>query len=122
MNNKEKSIIQMAKGAIEERIDYEMTKIVQNIRDESTKATGARELTIKIKLVPDDNREVVQVSAAASSKLQPTTPIVTSLYMGKDLDGTIGAVEMTPQIPGQYYADGTEEEAPAKLRMIKITA
>ena len=57
----EKSIIQMAKGAIEERIDYEMTKIVENIRDESTKATAPRELTVKIKLTPDDNRETIAV-------------------------------------------------------------
>lgn len=47
MKRNEKSIIQMAKGAIEERIDYEMTKIVENIRDESTKATAPRELTVK---------------------------------------------------------------------------
>lgn len=120
MKRNEKSIIQMAKGAIEERIDYEMTKIVENIRDESTKATAPRELTVKIKLTPDDNRETIQVSASASSKLQPTTPIVTSLYMGQDLDGTIGAVEMTPHIPGQRFADGTEQEEPALLKLIKM--
>lgn len=116
----EKSIIQMAKGAIEERIDYEMAKIVENIRDESTKASAPRELTVKIKLTPDDKRETIQVSATASSKLQPTTPIVTALYMGTDLDGSIGAAEMTPQIPGQRFADGGEQEQPAQLKLIKL--
>lgn len=81
----------MAKGAIEERIDYEMTKIVENIRDESTKATAPRELTVKIKLTPDDNRETIAVSASATSKLAPTTPIMTALYLGKDLDGSIAS-------------------------------
>ena len=76
--------------------------------------------TVKIKLTPDDNRETIAVSASASSKLQPTTPIVTALYMGKDLDGSIGAVEMTPQIPGQRYADGSVQEAPAQLKLIKL--
>ena len=40
--------------------------------------------------------------------------------MGTDLDGTIGAVEMTPQIPGQRYADGSEQEEPAQLRLIRL--
>ncbi len=120
MNRNEKSIIAMAKGAIEERIDYEITKIVENIRDESTKATAPRELTVKIKLTPDDKRETISVSASATSKLAPTTPIMTALYMGKDLDGSIGAVEMTPQIPGQRYADGSEQEEPAQLKLIKL--
>ena len=40
--------------------------------------------------------------------------------MGQDLDGTIGAVEMTPHIPGQRFADGTEQEEPAQLKLIKM--
>lgn len=120
MQEKEKSIIQMARGVIEERIDYEMMKLVENILDENTKATGPRELTLKIKLVPDDKREVIQVSAVASSKLQPTNPIATALYVGKDQNGVVGVVEMTPQAPGQQFMDGTEQEDPARLRPIKM--
>lgn len=120
MDYKEKSIIQMAKGAIEERIDYEMTKIVNNIRDESTAPTASRELTVKIKLTPDANRKTITVSASASSKLAPTTPIMTALYIGKDHNGNLGAVEMTPQIPGQAFMDGSEQEEPYQLKMIKM--
>lgn len=41
-----KSIVQMARGAIEERIDLEMTKILENILDPNTKATAKRKLTV----------------------------------------------------------------------------
>ena len=116
---KAKSILEMGRGAIMERVDYEMAKVIENILDENTKATGVRELTVKIKLMPDDKREVIKVDTVASSKLQPTNSIVTALYLGKDQNGNIGAVEMVPQIPGQTFANGTEQEEPAKLKMIK---
>lgn len=116
---KAKSILEMGRGAIMERVDYEMAKVIENILDENTKATGVRELTVKIKLTPDDKREVIKVDTVASSKLQPTNSIVTALYLGKDQNGNIGAVEMVPQIPGQTFANGTEQEEPAKLKMIK---
>ena len=116
---KAKSILEMGRGAIMERVDYEMAKVIKNILDENTKATGVRELTVKIKFTPDDKREVIKVDTVASSKLQPTNSIVTALYLGKDQKGNIGAVEMVPQIPGQTFANGTEQETPAKLKMIK---
>lgn len=116
---KAKSILEMGRGAIMERVDYEMAKVIENILDENTKATGVRELTVKIKFTPDDKREVIKVDTVASSKLQPTNSIVTALYLGKDQNGDIGAVEMVPQIPGQTFANGTEQETPAKLKMIK---
>lgn len=117
---KAKSILEMARGAIMERVDYEMAKIIENILDENTKATGARELTVKIKFTPDDKREVIKADTVASSKLQPTNAIVTALYLGKDCNGVIGATEMTPQIPGQMNVTGGEQEAPARLKMIKM--
>lgn len=120
MQEKEKSIMQMARGAIEERVNYEMSRLIENILDENTKATAPRELTVKIKLTPDDKRETITVSAVASSKLQPTNPIATALYVGKDQNGVTGAIEMTPQIPGQLAADGAEQEAPARLKMIRM--
>jgi len=120
IEEKEKSILEMGRGAIMERVDYEMAKVIKNILDENTKATGVRELTVKVKLTPDDKREVIKVDTITSSKLQPTNAIVTALYLGKDQNGAIGAIEMTPQLPGQLNINGTEQEEPARLKMIKM--
>lgn len=38
-NNRD-SIMRMARGAFEERVDYEMDKVIQNILDPNTKATA----------------------------------------------------------------------------------
>ena len=58
-----KSIVQMARGAIEERIDLEMTKVLENILDLNTKATAKRKLTVTFEIQPDDERRTLSVAA-----------------------------------------------------------
>lgn len=41
------SLLDMANGAIKERIDYEMGRVMQNISDPNTKASAKREITLK---------------------------------------------------------------------------
>ena len=115
----QKSIIDMAHGAFKERADYEMAKILENILDPNTKAEKKRTLTIKMVFVPDSERQTVQVEVTAKSKLEPTSAVKTSLYITGDQDGQATAIEMVPQIPGQQYLDGGEQEAPAALRLIQ---
>lgn len=119
-NRKEKSILEMARGGFLERVDYEMAKILANIMDPNTKATGKRKLTITMELTPDDDRAMVGVSFTAKSTLVATNPVGTSLYItGDEMNGGICAVEMVPQIPGQLAFDGAEQEQPVKLKVIQ---
>lgn len=46
--NQRDSIMSMARGAFEERVDYEMDKVIQNILDPNTKATAKRKITLTI--------------------------------------------------------------------------
>lgn len=55
-NLNKRSIIDMARGAIKERADYEMTRVVENILDPNTSATAARKITITLTLKSDDIR------------------------------------------------------------------
>lgn len=50
--NQRDSIMSMARGAFEERVDYEMDKVIQNILDPNTKATAKRKITLTIELTP----------------------------------------------------------------------
>jgi len=114
-----KSILSMASGAILERADYEMGKIVENILDLNTSATKKRELTLKVVVTPDDERRHIAISVTAKSKLEPTNPVATALYMtAVPGTGELVAVEMVPQIPGQQALDGGEQTAPAILRIV----
>ena len=110
-----KSILQMARGAIQERADYEITKILDNILDPNTSATAARKLTLTLTLTPDDTRQNIAVGVVAKSTLAATNPVTTSLYVA-DQD-TI--VEMVPQLPGQIDMDGVEEDAAPVLKLVK---
>lgn len=115
-NLNKKSILQMAMGAIEERVDYEMGKVIGNITDINTKATGKRKISVTLELTPDDERQTIAVKATAKSTLVSTNPIATSLYVTSDQNGEMAVVEMVPQIPGQASMNGAEQEEPKVLK------
>ena len=80
-----KSILQMSRGAIHERADYEMSRLLANILDANTSATAKRKLTITLELKPDDTRQNIAVSCTAKSTLAATNPVTTSLYVALSL-------------------------------------
>lgn len=117
MNN-EKSIVEMCRGGVLERIDMEVGKVLRNIYDLNTEAKKPRSVTVKVTLRPDDYREHISVSYEVSSKLVPTSSLATSLTMGTDPNtGEVYAVENTPNIPGQMALNGEEQEAPQVLKV-----
>ena len=123
MNENRDSIMRMARGAFEERVDYEMDKVIQNILDPNTKATAKRKITLTIELTPDDERRQIQVSVTAKSTLAATNPVATnpvatSLYVTGDSNGELVVAEMVPQVPGQMNMDGTQQEAPKLLKLV----
>ena len=106
--NQRDSIMSMARGAFEERVDYEMDKVIQNILDPNTKATAKRKITLTIELTPDDERRTIGVSVTAKSTLAATNPVATALYV------TSGA---RPNEHGRHAAGGPEapEARPARI-------
>lgn len=119
MNDARKSILQMAKGAFEERVDYEMERVIDNILDRSTKATAKRKITLTIEFVPDDDRQMIGVSVTAKSTLVATNPVTTSLCITNDGNGEMVVAEMVPQIPGQMDLQGAVQESPKILKLAK---
>ena len=117
--NQRDSIMSMARGAFEERVDYEMDKVIQNILDPNTKATAKRKITLTIELTPDDERRTIGVSVTAKSTLAATNPVATALYVTSDGNGELVVAEMVPQVPGQMNMDGTQQEAPKLLKLVQ---
>ena len=113
----DKSIMELARGGILEMVDYEMTKVIENIQDPNCKAVAERSITVTLKLTPDDSRSMAVVSATASSKLVPTNPVVSSLliqrYKGENMVTEVGA-----NMPGQMDLEGKEQETPV-IRLLK---
>lgn len=120
MDENRTSILQMARGAIQERIDYEMSKVIDNILDPNTEATAKRKLVLTIEFKPDSNRQTVSVTSVAKSTLCATNPVATALYItGEDGTGEVTAVEMVPNIPGQLDMIGMEQEPAPVLKLVK---
>lgn len=119
MENQRESILNMAKGAIAERVDYEMGKVVDNILDINTRPDAKRKISITIELKPDQQRRVINVNTVAKATLVPTDPVSTSLYIAPDSNGELTITEITDQTPGQLNFDGQEQEQPKILKLAK---
>ena len=106
----------MMNGAIGERAAYELTRIMKNCRDLNTEAKKARTLTIKLSIVPTENRDSVAVRAAVESKLVPVKPIDGALLLG-GTDAEPIVMEYTPQVPGQQSFDPTIDTEPKVVKL-----
>lgn len=112
-----KSILEMSAGAILERVDYEMGKVLDNILDPNTKATGKRRITVSLELIPSADRRQITVQTTAKCTLVSTEPITTSLFIaGGPMGGEMVVAEMVPQVPGQIGMDGAEQDSPKVLK------
>lgn len=111
-----KSILEMSMGAILERVDYEMGKVIDNILDLNTKPTGKRKITVALELIPSADRKTITVQTTAKSSLVPTDPVTTSLFITNQPNtGEMVVAEMVPQVPGQMALDGSEQVSPKIL-------
>ena len=108
-----KSILESSRGAILERVDYEMGKVIDNIMDPNTKATAKRKITVTLELIPGSDRRTITLNTTAKSTLVPSDPVTTSLYISSQPGtGEMVVAEMVPQIPGQMNMDGSEQKQP----------
>lgn len=112
------SILDLARGAIKERTEVELQKIIENITDPNTDPKKKRQMQIIIDFMPDAERQTINLNTVVKSKLEPTHAISTGLYLTGDTNG-ITAVELTPQIPGQIDLEGEAQSEPVKLRLVK---
>ena len=111
---KEMNIIDSAQGIISERIKRELEKVIDNIKDDDTKACAKRKITVSLELVPDENREYIIMQASVKSVLQPSQPANTFFCLTED-----GLIEATGQTPGQITFYGDEEDG-SKIIPLKI--
>lgn len=78
-----KSILEMSMGAILERVDYEMGKVMDNILDPNTKATAKRKISVTLELIPSADRRTITVQSTAKCSLTPTHPAPASCWWPK---------------------------------------
>lgn len=114
MNQSErrKSFLEIGRGAMMERFDYELEKVIDNILDPNTPANKPRKVTLTLTLIPDVDRQYISHGVTVKPTLQPTNPISGSTAIMSGRDGGVQLVEMVPQVPGQMAVDGDEQREP----------
>lgn len=92
----------IAGGALREKADDAMCKVLENMQDPNTPWKAKRQITIKIAFTQNEERDDTAVDLSVEMKLAPVSPVRTRMSIGRDLrDGKIYAEEYGRQIKGQ---------------------
>jgi hypothetical protein len=92
-----------AEGAVAERFNAELQKILENIADPNTDAAKVRKLTLTLSFKADEKRDIVVTSVQAKSALSPAKHIETKIVMDLDNRGNVTGAELKSGIKGQSY-------------------
>ena len=108
----------MAGGAIEEKVDAEVTRVIDNILDPNTKPDAKRKITVTLEFLPDAERKHIALYASAKSTLVPIAPAATAMVITHDGNGEMVVAELTQQIPGQVSMEGQVQAPPKILKLV----
>lgn len=91
-------IDKMGLGAVSERFDEELVRVIGNILDQNTDLKTERKITIEVTIAPNqDNRELCSMAVKVTSKLAASKTLVSAVTVGMDRrTGEVDAVEIVP--------------------------
>lgn len=89
------SLLNLGRGAAIERFDDELKRVLDNIIDLNT-TEQVREINLKVKIKPNGDRDFCMVDVTCSSKIAPSEPFQTHMFVGRTGKGAV-ATEHNPQ-------------------------
>ncbi len=87
----------IARGAAIELFEQGLEKVIANVADKSTDATAPREIVLRFKFKPDDDRRSCIVGTTLTTKLAGCEEHVSKIYLGKDDKGHSYAFDTDPR-------------------------
>ncbi len=109
------SLDKFAKGAFKELFNREMSRVGLNIYDPNTSAKAKRTITMKITIVPDEDRGIGDVTVTASSTLCPAKGASTRMLFGyNQATGQVEYNELNSEMLGQVSMEDIEALAGEK--------
>ncbi|KAB8126947.1 replication terminator protein [Gracilibacillus oryzae] len=102
-----------ANGALAERFNYELQKVLENISDPNTDFKAKRKMDIKLTFETNEERELASVSIQVKSTPAPRKNIGSAILIDRDGTGKTVGAELKSGIKGQTYfdtADGNLKE------------
>ncbi len=102
---------EVAGGALQEKLNRELQKVFNNMMDPNTPWKNKRQITIKMTLEQNEDRDDCKAEIQVETKLAPVKSIETRFSLGRNLDnGEVEAAEYGPGIKGQMSMDEYLEE------------
>ena len=83
-------------GAVEERFQDALARVLENLDDPNTDTKPARRIVVVLKVTTDDERRGATVEVSCATKLAPLRPLGSFLLLGRH-EGRPAAVEALPQ-------------------------
>lgn len=100
------NLSELSNGAIQEKIDRELKKVMQNILDPNTDFNKARKISITISMTSNEQRNSLSTDVAVKSTLAPQKSVSTTVLVGRnEQTGQIQAAELLSNAPGQTFID-----------------
>ena len=105
---------EFAGGALQEKFDDAMDKVLANLMDPNTPWKNKRKISVEITFEQNEERDDTSVNVSVVSRLAPVKPIATRMSIGRDLvTGEVFAEEYGNQIKGQMsFADLEQKQSP----------
>jgi len=92
---------EIGKGALEDRFQKALTEVIINLRDLTTDEKKIREINIKIKIKPNEKRDLFAISALVTNKLAPIRELGSSVAIRISEDGELQIEEYYSDYPNQ---------------------
>ena len=101
---------ELAGGAVAEKVNVELGKVLANMMDVNTDAKKKRKVVLTLTFAGSDERDETVLDYDVKTTLAPTFGGRTRLAMGKDSKGAVKAMEIAKGIiPGQVETVVDEE-------------
>lgn len=117
-----KQLDELMDGALTERFNREMDRVLQNVFDPNTDPEVKRQIQIIIEIQPNENRDVAKFKVDVKSKIAPPVSMVQMCFLHQNDSGTVTAAEITKEVPGQLDMDGGEQPLPRVVEFGKSQA
>lgn len=82
MRTEKVDFLRMARGAIAEAANAEISKVIDNVFDPNTVATDKRKVVVTLEIMPEEDRATVRYKAGAAAVLAKPRPVSGSLVVG----------------------------------------
>lgn len=95
----------LAGGGVEEKLQYALKEVAENIADPNTDAKKARKITMTLTFKPNESRMIANLDIDVKTSLVHPIGISTTLMIDRDNAGKIVASEIYGNDPNQQIMD-----------------